>query len=284
MRKPYAIWRDRRGRLSTLRLGALALLVWPAILASWAATTTTGFWARPINDLIHRTGFWALIFLLLSLAVTPFRHVARFGQLIDIRRMVGVGAFVYAALHLSLYVLDQKGDLLKVGAEIMLRSYLTVGIITLLGLALLAATSTDASVRRLGGQRWRRLHRSVYLVGVLALIHYFQQTKADLAVPTLVAGLFGWLMAYRLLAALWEGSREHPLASLLLLAAASGLLTLVAEAVGIGLAFGVPPLLVLSSAFDVDAGIRPGWIVLAAGLAVASLDLLRARWTAPAAA
>ena len=113
--------------------------------------------------------------------------------------MMGVGAFVYAACHISLYVADQMFDLWKVASEIALRLYLTIGFTALLGLAALAATSTDGMVRRLGGRRWQRLHNIIYGIGLLALIHYFQQTKADVSVPTFVAGLFGWMIGYRLL-------------------------------------------------------------------------------------
>src|SRR5207253_330592 len=144
-----ALWRDRRGRVSTVRIIALALLLTPIALAISAAFTEVRFGARPINDLIHRTGYWALMFLLITLAITPFRRIARFGQLIDVRRMFGVGAFCYAAAHICLFVADQMFDLGKVAAEIVLRLYLTIGFIALTGLTALAATSTDKMVRRL---------------------------------------------------------------------------------------------------------------------------------------
>jgi sulfoxide reductase heme-binding subunit YedZ len=268
-----ALWRDRRGRVSGLRIATLALLVWPLVLAL-SVGLTRGLGGRPLNDLIHRAGFWALIFLLLSLAVTPLRRAGHFGRLIDVRRMIGVGAFAYAVAHLSLFIADQKFDLLHVAAEIAKRVYLVIGFTALLGLTVLAATSTDAMVKRLGGLRWRRLHQLTYLIGLLALIHFFQQTKADVTVPTLYAGLFAWLMGYRLLAK-WRGEGALNPGWLAVLALAAGLLTLVGEAIGIGIAFGVSPLLVLATAFDLDIGIRPGWLVLGAGLLVATLDLVR---------
>jgi sulfoxide reductase heme-binding subunit YedZ len=268
-----ALWRDRRGRVSGLRVATLALLVWPALLALYVALTR-GLGGRPLNDLIHRAGFWALIFLLLSLAVTPLRRAGRFGRLMDVRRMIGVGAFAYALAHLGLFIADQKFDLLHAAAEIAKRPYLIVGFTALLGLTALAATSTDAMVRRLGGMNWRRLHQITYLIGLLALIHFFQQTKADLTVPTLYAGLFAWLMGYRLLAR-WRGEGALNAGWLALLAMAAGLLTLVGEAIGIAIAFGVSPLMVLASALDLDVGLRPGWSVLGAGIVVAALDLVR---------
>ncbi len=163
--------------------------------------------ARPLNELIHRAGFWALVFLGVTLAVTPFRRIVRYGNLIDVRRMLGVGTFCYIAAHLALFFADQSYSVGKVIHEITHRVYLIVGAMAWIGLAALAATSTDGMVRRLGGMRWRRLHQAIYAIALLALIHYFQQTKADVTVPTFAAGLFLWLIAYRVLA-WWQGAQR----------------------------------------------------------------------------
>jgi len=272
----WALWRDRRGRVSALRVVALALLLFPIAKALYDAPEIVQG-ARPLNDVIHRTGFWTLVFLAVTLAITPLRAIGRYGQLVDIRRMLGVGTFCYAAAHVVLYVADQSYDLAKVAHEITHRVYLIVGMIALLGLAALAITSTDGMIRRLGPLRWRRMHQAIYVIALLAIIHYFQQTKADVTVPVFVASLFGWLIGYRVLA-WWEGRTELSTLSLLALTVAVSLLTFVGEAVGIGLAFGVSPWRVLDTVFDFDAGIRPGWQVLAAGLAVVLLDVVRARW------
>lgn len=277
MTSSLKLWRDRRGRVSVLRIVTLIALVFPLGLALTTAWTV-GLGARPVNDLIHRAGYWALMFLLLSLAITPLRRVARFGALIDVRRMIGVGAFCYAVAHLSLYVIDQKFDLLKVATEIASRVYLTIGFTVFCGLLALAVTSTDGMVRRLGGMRWRRLHQVIYVLALLALVHFFQQTKADVTVPTLFAGLFAWLMLYRVVAALRRGPAELPAWALLTLTLAVAGLTFFGEAIGIGLAYHVSPLMVLASAFDFDLAIRPGWYVFAAGLVVVALDLVRSRW------
>ncbi len=272
----WQLWRDRRGNVSTLRIAALALLLFPLAKALFDADAIANG-ARPLNDLIHRAGFWALIFLGLSLAVTPFRRIARYGNLIDVRRMLGVGTFCYVAAHLVLYFADQRYDIAKIFHELTTRVYLIVGGVAWLGLAVLAATSTDGMVRRLGGMRWRRLHQAIYAIALLALIHYFQQTKADVTVPTFAAGLLTWLMAYRLLA-WWRDANELSTLHLLGLSVLVSLLTFAGEAIGIGITFGVSPLRVLDSVFDFDAGIRPGWQVLAAGMAVVILDLVRSRW------
>ena len=274
MSASWQLWRDKRGQLSWLRVATLALLLMPLGKALIDADTIL-HGARPINDLIHRAGFWALVFLGVTLAVTPFRRIARYGNLIDVRRILGVGCFCYIAAHLCFYVADQSYDLGKVAYEITHRWYLIIGGTAWLGLAVLAATSTDGMQRRLGGLRWRRLHQIVYGVALFALIHYFQQTKADVTVPTFAAGLFLWLIAYRLLA-WWRDTSELSALSLLGLSVVVAALVFAGEAVGIAIAFHVSPWRVLSVAFNVNAGIRPGWQVLAAGLAVVALDIVRA--------
>jgi len=277
MSRSWQLWRDKRGRLSWLRVATLSLLLLPAAKALLDANTIL-HGARPLNEMIHRAGFWALVFLGVTLAVTPFRRIARYGNLIDVRRMLGVGTFCYIAVHLSLYIADQSYDLDKVAYEITHRWYLIIGGTAWLGLAALALTSTDAAVRKLGGLRWRRLHQIVYAIALLALIHYFQQTKADVTVPVFAAGLFLWLMAYRML--VWRrGTSELSTLSLLALTVAVSAATFAGEAVGIGIAFHVSPLRIIAAAFELGAGIRPGWEVLAAGLAVVVLDFVRARWS-----
>ncbi len=276
-KRPWEVWRDAGGQLSALRIATLGLLLLPAAIAAWDYFTV-GFGPRPVNDVIHRTGYWALLFLLISLAVTPLRRIGRLARLIDVRRMIGVAAFFYAVAHIVLYVVDQRYDLLKVASEIALRLYLTIGFVALAGLAVLAATSTDGMVRRLGGMRWARLHQITYAIALLALIHFFQQTKADVWLPTFVAGLFGWLMGYRFL--IWRKSERGELPTWLIaaLSVVVAILTFAAEAIGIGLAFGVSPLRVLQTAFEFDFySIRPGWFVLAAGMVVVVLDFARAR-------
>ena len=283
MLRKLQIWRDRRGKLSWLRLATLAFLLLPVAIALWNADAIV-HGARPLNDVIHRAGFWMLMFLLTTLAVTPLRRITRFGQLIDVRRTLGVGAFVYGVAHISLYTADQMYDLVKVASEIVQRVYLIIGFTALIGLATLAATSTDAMVRRLGALRWQRLHYAVYGIGVLALIHYFQQTKADVSVPTFPAGVFAWLMGYRIAVRLWKVRGELSTLVLVGLSFAVAALTFLAEAIGIAIVFDAPLLLVLQTNLDFDVGldmIRPGWLVLAAGLAVAALNFACAHLVKP---
>jgi len=272
----WQLWRDRRGRVSWLRLGTLVLLLLPLSKAV-IEMNEIAHGARPLNELIHRAGFWALVSLGVTLAITPFRRILRYANLIDVRRMLGVGTFCYIAAHLTLFFADQGYNPGKFIHEISHRVYLVVGAVAWLGLAALAVTSTDAMVRRLGGLRWRRLHQIVYGIVLLALIHYFQQTKADVTVPTFAASLFLWLIAYRVLA--WrQGTSDLSTASLFWLAIGVSILTFIGEAIGIAISFHVSPILILGTIFDFDAGIRPGWQVLVAGLAVVAIDAVMARW------
>jgi methionine sulfoxide reductase heme-binding subunit len=135
-------------------------------------------------------------------------------------------------------------------------------------------------VRRLGAQRWQRLHYAVYGIGVLALIHYFQQTKADVSVPTFTAGLFAWLIGYRIMVRVWRLRGELPTLALAGLSISVAALTFIAEAIGLSIKFDISPLLVLETDVDFDISldmVRPGWLVLAAGLAVTALNFIGAR-------
>ena len=268
-----------------MRFVSLLFLFLPLFIATYDYQFAGFVSPRPVNDVIHRTGYWALIFLLTSLAITPLRRIGRFGKLLDVRRMIGVGAFVYAVVHIFLYVVDQKYDLVKVASEIVLRLYLTIGFIGLLGLLALAITSTNGMVRRLGGMRWARLHQIAYVIGLLALIHFFQQTKADIWVPTFVAGLFTWLLGYRLLIKFKKARGELSPWMLLALAIVVAALVFVVEAIGIAIVFKASPWMVLKDSFDIDFEmldtLRPGWDVLAAGLLVVIVDVVRARFAKP---
>ena len=166
--------------------------------------------------------------------------------------------------------------------EIIFRVYLIIGFTALLGLTALAATSTDGMVRRLGVKRWQRLHQLVYLIAILALIHFFQQNKSDVWVPTFAAGLFGWMIGYRLLVKYRNTRGEPPTWMLFALTVAISALTFICEAIGIALAFNVSPLRVLQTSLTPDLDmIGPGWLVFGAGLCVVLLDFLRARFAKP---
>jgi methionine sulfoxide reductase heme-binding subunit len=271
-----ALWHDRRGRFSPLRAATLALLIAPALALVWF-TLSHNLGPRPRTEAIHEAGLWAIRFLLLSLFVTPMRRIARYAPLVDIRRMLGVGCFCYIALHLSLYIADQMFDLVKVVSEIASRYYLTIGFTAWIGLAVLAITSNDYMVRRLGGMQWRRLHRLVFLVAVLGSVHYFMQSKLEVFEPTVIGGIFIWLMLYRVLHWKLPRSGEFPIWIIAFSWLCVGALVFLAEAIAFRIAFHAPILRVLALDFDFRAGIRPGWYVWAVGALVTAIAILRAK-------
>jgi methionine sulfoxide reductase heme-binding subunit len=140
--------------------------------------------ANPVEKLTHETGEWALRILILTLLITPLRRLSGWNWLIRLRRMCGLYAFFYAALHFTVYLwLDQFFDLSAIVEDIVKRPYITVGFTAVVLMVPLAITSMDSMVRRLGGKRWRNLHRLAYVCGLLGCLHYLWLVKADLTEP-----------------------------------------------------------------------------------------------------
>lgn len=188
--------RDRRLKPLVFALCLLPLgwLAWRALEGSLGV--------NPIETLNRALGDWALRFLLIALAVTPVRKVTGWTALGRLRRMLGLFAFAYAVLHVSSYLgLDLFFDWPAFARDIGKRPAITVGMGALALLTALAATSTDAMVRRLGGRRWRALHRAAYVAGVLGAVHYWMMVKADIRLPMLHAAILAVLLGYRALAA-----------------------------------------------------------------------------------
>src|SRR5262249_18042382 len=159
-RKLLSPWTDRAGRFSPLKTGILILVLLPA------AYYAIELWQNdlgplPYKEALRRIGDWTVRLLIITLALTPLQRILMWPKLALIRRMVGVTTFAYAFTHLSLYVVNEKFDLVFVASEIVQRIYLTIGFTALTGLSLLAATSTDWAVRKLG-RNWKRLHLIVY--------------------------------------------------------------------------------------------------------------------------
>ena len=279
---PYLPWLDRAGRLSGFKTLVFSLLFLPGIYVAWRLATHG--YARPYILANHDLGLWAIRLLFVTLAVTPLRQSLGLPKLILVRRMIGVAAFCYAAAHFLFYTFDQSLRLWVVAREIVLRYYLTIGFFGLLILLALAITSTDGMVRRLGGKKWAALHRLVYVVGALAVVHFFIQSKADVTEPFIMGGLFLWLMAWRLLARrglLKQGATS--IVALLLLAALAAGASAGAEALYYHLKVGVDFTRVLATNWSLGIGVRPAWVAGGAGLAVAIGAALRPLWTRPSA-
>jgi len=171
----------------------LARLGWKAYHAALGA--------NPIEVITHSTGDWTLIFLLITLAITPLRKITRQPWLIRFRRMFGLFAFFYVCLHFLTYIwLDKFFDLHEMLADVAKRRFITVGFTGFLLLIPLALTSTAGSIRRLGGKRWQALHRLIYFAAAAGVIHYYWLVKADKRKPLEYAAVLGILLAYRVVA------------------------------------------------------------------------------------
>lgn len=278
-RAPPLPWLDRAGRLSVLKLAVFVLVLAPgAYLAGALALDALG--PKPVTAAIHETGDWAVRLLVASLAITPLRRIANWPQLILVRRMIGVAALGYLLVHFALYIVDQGFDLRRVATEIVLRVYLTIGFVALVGLSVLGATSTDAMVKRLG-PLWHRLHRWVYLLMALGLVHYLMQTKLNVTQPVLWTGVFLLLMGHRALHAAGVATRPLTLAGL---AVVAGIVTALFEGAWYKLATGarVPFLAILEQNLDVSYELRPALWVAIVGLGLAAVNLVRGKPARPA--
>jgi len=185
-------------------------IVFLACLAPLARLAWRGFHgdlgANPIETITHGTGDWTLIFLLLTLSITPLRKLTRQYWLINFRRMIGLFAFFYGCLHLMTYVwLDKFFAIHEMLADIAKRRFITAGMTAFALMIPLALTSTRWSIRRLGGKRWQALHRLIYFSAAAGVIHYVWLVKADKRKPLEYGAVLGALILYRM--AIWIGAR-----------------------------------------------------------------------------
>ncbi len=198
------IQRDVFGRLVRPAV-FLACLVPFAWLLWRVASDDLG--TNPIETLNRYTGDWTLRFLLVTLAVTPLRRLTGWHQLMRLRRMLGLYAFFYATVHFLTYALiDQYFDLTAIVQDVAKRPFITIGFACFLLLIPLAVTSTNGMVRRLGGRRWQRLHRLVYVIALGGVIHFLWLVKSDIREPALYAAILAVLLGYRL----WWELRAAP--------------------------------------------------------------------------
>ncbi|GGX97078.1 sulfite oxidase heme-binding subunit YedZ [Vogesella alkaliphila] len=178
-----------KGLLFLLCLLPLAQLLWHALL---------GHAVNPIEDLTRGLGTWTLRFLLITLCVSPLRALGAPGWLLRLRRMLGLYAFFYACLHLLTYLwLDQFFDWGAIVRDIVKRPFITVGMLAFLLLLPLAITSTDGWIRRLK-RNWGKLHRLVYVIAPLGVLHYLWLVKRDLQSPLIYAAILAVLLLWRL--------------------------------------------------------------------------------------
>ena len=154
---------------------------------------------NPLDFATKTTGMLTLIFLSLTVAVTPLRKIFGVNSLIKLRRMLGLFAFFYGSLHLLTYVwFDRQFHLLSVGQDVVKRPFILVGMTAFVLMIPLAITSTNRMVKRLGGKRWAKLHRLVYLAAIAGVIHFWMLVKSDTRLPLTFAFILFFLLAYRL--------------------------------------------------------------------------------------
>jgi sulfoxide reductase heme-binding subunit YedZ len=267
--------REKTGAWSPEKITAFVIVSLPALWMLYRI----GIWdfgARPVTEMTHFTGRWTVRFLLAALAITPARRLFNWPKLINARRTLGVAAALYIIVHFFFYIIDQKFNLATVFTEIVLRFYLTIGFVALIGFIALAITSTDAMVRRLGS-RWTTLHKASYYIAIIGIVHFALQKKLDIYEPVLMMGLLIWLLAWRAMHRYWP---PVDLKKLILLAVVAPLATALFEAVWYFFLTGVSAAQVLQANFFFDVAIRPAWWVFASTLAAIALSLA-AQWLWP---
>jgi sulfoxide reductase heme-binding subunit YedZ len=184
-------------QLTAIKAALYALCLVPLTKLGWLGWTG-GLGANPIEFITRHLGTWTLNFLLITLAVTPLRHLTGWHWLIRLRRLLGLYAFFYALLHFLTYLwLDQFFDWTSIVKDIAKRPFITAGFTAFVLLIPLAATSSAAMVRRLGGRRWTQLHRSVYAIAIIGVAHYWWLVKKDITLPLLYAVMLGALLGFR---------------------------------------------------------------------------------------
>ena len=180
-----------KGLVLLLGLMPFCLLVWDSV--------TGGLSVNPVEDITHRTGDWALRFILVALAVTPVRWISGWNPIIRYRRMGGLLAFFYASLHFSTYIVfDHFFDVSSIFEDVAERKYVTAGFVGFVLMLPLAITSTQGWIRRLG-KLWSLLHRLIYVVAIAGVVHFLWLVKLENSEPLVYAAVLAVLLGSRLI-------------------------------------------------------------------------------------
>jgi sulfoxide reductase heme-binding subunit YedZ len=156
--------------------------------------------ANPVEFMTRTTGMLTLVFLIITIALTPLRKVTGANWIVKFRRMLGLYAFFYGSLHLLTYVwFDRLFNLRSIVGDVRQRPFIAIGMTAFFFMLPLAITSTNKMVRRLGGKRWAKLHRLVYFAGVAGVVHFWMLVKSDVRLPLTFAFILFLLLGYRVL-------------------------------------------------------------------------------------
>jgi len=184
----------------TSQIKAIVFLVALIPLARMVYLTVTGQLVEPLEFITRSTGDWTLYFLCITLAVTPLRRFTKWNWLVKLRRMLGLFMFFYGVLHFMTFLwFDHFFDLAEMWKDVLRRPFITVGFIAFVLLIPLAATSTNAMIRRLGGKRWQWLHRLIYLIAPLAILHFWwmKAGKHNFTEPIIYGSILAVLLGLR---------------------------------------------------------------------------------------
>lgn len=191
---------ERHGRIFERLRVALVLLALVPLGKLVVDAFTGGLGVDPVAALLLRTGWWALTCLVITLAITPLRRLTGWNRIIRLRKPLGLIAFLYTTIHLLVYVvIDQGLGMSYILDDILERPFITAGFAAFLLLVPLAATSSRAAIRRIGGKRWQRIHRLIYPAALLGVLHYFWLVKLDTTMPLLYGAIVVVLLVARVL-------------------------------------------------------------------------------------
>ena len=259
-------WQDRQRRFSWLKATAFALVLLPAIRFTYQfATGDYGVLPIALGGMVYWSGVWATALLLMALAVTPALTILRWPALVDARRMIGVTALVYTLAHIIIYFALRSWNFGVIVNEMATRLSMIVAMLSTIGLIVLGATSLDAVIRRMGAKGWQRLHNTNYTISGLAMLHVVL-ARGTYPEQYMLAGIFLWLMMWRLLARYGLGADAKALA---VLTAAAGVFAALLEAGLLWIRRGYEVSWTLGNNFSLaslDIGVPPAWQVLALGL------------------
>ena len=191
---------------SQLKAALFIASLYPLLRLSWLAYSDQ-LGANPIELITRSLGTWTLVFLLITLTITPLRKLSGWMWLIKLRRMAGLFAFFYVTLHFITYIwLDQFFDLSAMYKDIIKRPFITIGFAAFVMLIPLALTSTNAMMRKMGGKNWQLLHRLVYAIALFGVLHYWWLVKKDLTQPIIYSSVLAVLLGYRLW--VWQSKKR----------------------------------------------------------------------------